>query len=190
VEAVGLRLRSLLLATALLAACAEKSLDEQLILAVRRNQPAEVDRLLAAGADANADKVAGFEGRPPLFHAATYGYVEIAQQLIDKGADVNAGAQAGEVTPLTVAALNGSAPVVALLLSNGAQVNARDASGSTPLTEAVRKGDAEVLRLLLQAGADPSVSMGDGGTPACYARAHNFKQAEQILLAAGARGDC
>jgi hypothetical protein len=188
-EATGLRL-ALVFAAVLLAACAEKSLDEQLIVAVRRNQPAEVDRLLAAGANVNADKVKGFEGRPALFHAATYGYVEIAQRLIDAGADVNAGARTGEVTPLTVAALNGSAPLVALLLSKGAQVNARDASGSTALTEAVRKGDAEVLRLLLQAGADPGVPMSDGSAPVCYARANHYKQAEQILLAAGARGDC
>ena len=185
------RLRLLLgLVAAVFAGCAEKSLDEQLIVAVRRNQPAEVDRLLAAGANVNADKVKGFEGRPPLFHAATYGYVEIAQKLIDQGADVNTGVQAGAVTPLTVAALNGSASLVALLLSKGAQVNTRDASGSTALTEAVRKGDAEVLRLLLQAGADPGVPMSDGRAPVCYARANHYKQAEQVLLAAGARGAC
>jgi ankyrin repeat protein len=188
-EAAGLRLL-LALAAAALAACAEKSLDEQLIVAVRRNQPAEVDRLLTAGANANTDKVKGFEGRPPLFHAATYGYVEIAQTLIDKGADVNAGVQTGAVTPLTVAALNGSAPLVTLLLSKGARVNARDSSGSTALTEAVRKGDAEVLRLLLQAGADPAVPMSDGSAPVCYARANNYKQAEAVLRTAGARGDC
>jgi ankyrin repeat protein len=188
-EAARVRLL-LALAAALLAACAEKSLDEQLIVAVRRNQPAEVDRLLAAGANASADQVKGFEGRPPLFHAATYGYVDIAQTLIDKGADVNAGARTGAVTALTAAALNGSAPLVALLLSKGAQVNARDGSGSTALTEAVRKGDPEVLRLLLQAGADPSVPMSDGSAPVCYARANNYKQAEQVLLAAGARSEC
>jgi ankyrin repeat protein len=180
----------LALALVLVAACAEQSLDEQLILAIRRNQPAEVDRLLAQGADVNAEKVKGFEGRPPLFHAATYGYLDIARKLIDKGAKINAGEHSGGGTPLMTAALNGSAPMVALLLQAGANVNARDSAGSTALTEAVRKGDAEVLALLLNAGADPGVPMGDGRAPVCYARALGYKQVEQLLISDGAPGTC
>jgi ankyrin repeat protein len=185
-------LRRLLLAlvAALVAACAQQSLEEQLILAVRRNQPAEVDRLIAQGADVNADKVKGYEGRPPLFHAATYGYVEIAKKLIEKGAKPNGGEHGGGVTPLMAAALNSSAPMVALLLKAGADANARDSAGSTALTEAVRKGDAEVLVLLLDAGADPGVPMGDGRTPVCYARALGYKQVDALLIAAGAPGSC
>jgi ankyrin repeat protein len=194
-EAAGLRapapLCALVALAVLLAACAQKSLEEQLILAVRQNHPAEVDRLLAAGANVNADKVKGFEGRPPLFHAATYGYVDIARKLVEKGANVNAGVQSRAVTPLMVAALNGSAAMVALLIQFGADVNAREAiTGSAALTEAVRKGDAEVLVLLLNAGADPNVPMGDGRVPLCYARAMGHKQAEQVLSAAGAQGNC
>jgi ankyrin repeat protein len=194
-EAAGLRAAArccALIALAVLpAACAQQSLEEKLILAVRQNQPAEVDRLLAAGANVNADQVKGFEGRPPLFHAATYGYVDIARRLIEKGANVNAGVQSGAVTPLMVAALNGSAAMVALMIQSGADVNAREAStGSAALTEALRKGDAEVLVLLLNAGADPNVPMDDGRAPLCYARAMGHKSAEQVLRAAGAQGKC
>ena len=126
-----------------------------------------------------------------MFHAATYGYVDIAGKLIAKGANVNAGAHSGGVTPLMTAALNGSAPMVALLLKAGADVNARDSvAGSSALTEAVRKGDAEVLALLLNAGADPNVPMGEGRAPVCYARALGYKQVEQLLISAGAPGRC
>ena len=57
---------ALALAT-LLPACSRKSPDEQLIVATRRNQPEEVDRLLAAGANPNADQ--GEE-----YHSANIGY--------------------------------------------------------------------------------------------------------------------
>lgn len=175
---------------ALVAGCAEqKSPDERLILAVRRNQPAEVDVLLAAGANPNADRVKGYAGRPALFHAATFGYVDIAGKLIERGADANYGADRGAVTPLMLAALNGPAAMVELLVRNGADVNAQ-AAGSTPLTEAARKGDPAVLRVLLEAGADPNVPMLDGSTPVCYAKAHGYGQAAELLAAAGGSGAC
>ena len=62
----------------------KQSPDEQLILAVRRRI---FPRWSACSrpAQPNADKVPGFEGRPALFHAAVFGYTDIAQELIDKG---------------------------------------------------------------------------------------------------------
>jgi ankyrin repeat protein len=175
---------------AALAGCAEQvSPEEQLILAARRNQPAEVEQLLAAGADPNADQVRGYEGRPPLFHAATFGYVEIAAKLIERGANADYGADRGLPTPLMVAALNGPAAMVDLLVRSGAAVNAQ-AGASTPLTEAMRKGDPEVVRVLLEAGANPDMPMIDGSLPVCYARTHGYQQAEQLLLQAGAQASC
>ena len=167
----------------------DRAPDEQLILAVRGNQAAEVQRLLAQGANPNADRIAGYEGRPALFHAATFGYVEIGRMLIDRGANVNFGADRGAVTPLMLAALNASAPMVALLIERGAAVDAT-AAGATALTEAAQRGDPEVLRLLLEAGADPNVPMPDGRTPLCYAKGQGYDQAAELLHAAGGRGEC
>jgi ankyrin repeat protein len=191
-EAAGLtRVRvAALLCAAWLAACSQpESPDEQLILAVRGNQVAEVERLLAQGANPNADAVKGYEGRPPLFHAATFGYADIARLLIAKGAQVNYGADRGAVTPLIAAALNGSAPMVALLLERGADVDAV-AGGATALTEAVQRSDPEVVGLLLAAGADPNMPMPDGGTPYCYAKGRDLGRVAELLRDAGGRGAC
>ena len=175
---------------AVLAGCGPgESPDEQLIRAVRQKDLPEVERLLAAGANPNADEVPGFEGRPALFHAAIFGYTDIAQELIDKGANADYGADQGVVTPLMVASLNGAASTVELLIRSGANVNAR-AGKTTALTEATRRGYADVIALLLAAGANPNVPMDDGSTPMCYAKSHDYTEAEQLLRAAGARGEC
>ena len=171
-----------------LSACGSKTPEERLILATRNNDVAEVQELLDAGADPNADKVPRFEGRPPLFHAATFGYVEVAQSLIDKGALVDYADLSG-LTPLMVAALNGPIDMVELFLSNGASVEV-SAGGATPLTEAARKGDPLVLRALLDAGADPNVPMPDGSAPVCYVQSHNFTEAAEVIRQAGGQGDC
>lgn len=188
-----MRRRAALLASALalaaaLGACRERTPDEQLILAARGNDPEQVRELLDAGADPNADEVPRYEGRPPLFHAATFGYVEVAQALIDKGARVDYADPSG-LTPLMVAALNGPPAMVELLLREGASVEAA-AGGATPLTEAARKGDPLVLRALLEAGADPNVPMPDGSAPLCYVQAHDFSEAVEVIRQAGGKGDC
>lgn len=183
------RLAAAVVGLALLGCSPPRSLDEQLILAVRRNDAGEVDRLLAQGADANADRTPGYAGRPPLFHAATFGYVDIAAKLLDRGAQVDYGADRGVPTPLMLAAINGGPQMVQLLLDRGADVNA-EAAGSTALTEAVRQGRAQVVALLLDAGADPDVPMHDASAPLCFAAAKAMAQIEAALHAAGARGEC
>jgi ankyrin repeat protein len=184
---IGLTLGALVAA---LAGCGPAgSLDEQLIRAVRQKDLPEVERLLAAGANPNADQVLGFEGRPALFHAAVFGYTDIAQELIDKGANADYGAAQGAVTPLMVASLNGAASTVELLIRSGANVNA-SAGKSTALTEATRRGYADVIALLVAARANPNVPMDDGTAPLCYAKQHAYTEAEQLLRSAGARGEC
>ena len=45
-----------------------------------------------------------------------------------------------------------------LLLSKGADVNAKDSGGAVPLSVAILKGDIKYVKLLLDAGADPKIS--------------------------------
>ena len=84
-----------------------------------------VKQQLAVGADANAKSDA-------LIHAATFGQKEVAELLIDSGADVNVKDAIGQ-TPLHGAAVWGHKEVAEQLISKGADVNAKLKGGETPL---------------------------------------------------------
>ena len=76
-----------------------------------------------------------------------------ADLLITAGASVSAANELG-ATPLWLAALNGSAPMVERLLDAGASPNAALKMGEQPLMTAARGGVVEVVELLLEHGAD------------------------------------
>src|SRR5262247_4745473 len=106
-----------------------KPVDPQvtaLIAAVRAGQRGEIERQIAA----NPEVIKGTDegGSTALHHAAGYGPLDNLQSLIDKGADVNAKNRHGS-TPLHWA-IHDEAKV-RLLLSNGANVNAKQ--GTLPI---------------------------------------------------------
>ena len=65
---------------------------------------------------------------------------------------------------LSIAALMGHTEVVALLLENGADVNAKSRDGGTALHAAAFLGRAETAKLLLEKGADTTLRNNMGGT--------------------------
>ena len=68
-------------------------------------------------------------------------------------------------TPLYRAAVAGYKQCVARLLAEGADVNARNNTGSTALHGAAREGHAKVVKLLLAKGADVNAKNGAEVTP-------------------------
>jgi ankyrin repeat protein len=70
-----------------------------------------------------------------------------ARALISKGADVNA-SNAGGVTALMIAAADGQAPLVDLLVRAGANRAAQSERGDTALSSARAKGHLAVIKLL------------------------------------------
>ena len=70
-----------------------------------------------------------------LHTAAQEGDVKLVEELIAKGADVNAKDKYGE-TPLHSALKKAQSEMVQLLIAKGADVNAKDKYGATPLFEA------------------------------------------------------
>ncbi|MEM9907913.1 MAG: ankyrin repeat domain-containing protein [Cyanobacteria bacterium P01_D01_bin.44] len=84
-----------------------------------------------------------------LTYAARDGFTEIAQALIDAGADVNWIDSEG-VTPLILAAFKGHSELAQLLLEHGADPTVKDQWDRTALDYALRRGEADPIVHLLQ----------------------------------------
>ena len=65
-------------------------------------------------------------------------FKDLAELLISRGADVNAEQEEG-MTPLHIAARNGNAGIIAVLISKGAAIEKKDRSGHTSLYYSVSK---------------------------------------------------
>ena len=92
--------------------------DDSLLKATHTGDAAAVAAALAGGCDINTR---GDYGNSALNIAASNGFTEIAQLLIDKGADVeNVGG--ADLTPLMNAAVAGNIAIVRMLLAKGARV--------------------------------------------------------------------
>uniref|UniRef100_A0ABM0N060 Poly [ADP-ribose] polymerase n=1 Tax=Saccoglossus kowalevskii TaxID=10224 RepID=A0ABM0N060_SACKO len=100
----------------------------------------------------------------PLHLAAGYNNVEVAEHLLENGADVNARDKGGLI-PLHNASSYGHVDIAALLIKFGTCVNAIDRWSFTPLHEAAQKGRTQLCALLLAHGADPAMKNQEGQTP-------------------------
>lgn len=121
----------------------------------------------------------------PVHEAAKIGDTAAVQQLLKKGANVNAAGRNG-VTPLILASYQGHAEVVRLLLAARAKVNAARNDGATALWVASQNGHADVVQLLLAAGANVDAANNDGATPLYIASQNGNADAVKLLLGAGA----
>lgn len=79
---------------------------------------------------------------------AGYNNVEVAEFLLDHGADVNAQDKGGLI-PLHNASSYGHLDIAALLIKFNTVVNATDKWGFTPLHEAAQKGRTQLCALLV-----------------------------------------
>lgn len=85
---------------------------------------------------------------PLLYFAVIRGHQEIAELLLERGVDINAGT--GGNTALHGAVIFGQLEMVAWLLDHGADVLSTDYSGKTPLQVAEENNQENVLALLKQ----------------------------------------
>lgn len=85
---------------------------------------------------------------PVLYYPVITGNKEIAETLVQHGADPNAGADGGTNTALHGAAMFGIADLAEWLLEHGADPNAPNFEGKTPLQVATESGSTEVAKLL------------------------------------------
>ena len=121
-----------------------------------------------------------------LHDAADSGSVEQTRAVLSaRFVHVNQGTPDG-YTPLILATVKGFAPVVQVLLTEGANVSVAADQGFTALHAASQEGHLNIARLLLGAGANLEAQTCDGLTPLHCAQRRGSVKFVKALIEAGA----
>lgn len=120
-----------------------------------------------------------------LFDAASLGCVALAEQLLDKGASVQARNRGGN-TALLVAAESGQDEALELLEARGADLEQRNLDGASALLLAAMSNERGIVTYLLDAGLDPNAANKHGLVPLIAAAFNGNGRMLDALLAAGA----
>ena len=128
------------------------------------------------------------DGWTPLHLAAFFGQVELANVLIDRGADVNArSTNSMKNTPLHAAAAGGNVQAVDLLLKRGADANATQEGGWTALHSAAQSGNRAMVETLIAQGADVNVRAANNQSPLDMALLKGHQEIVELLEQLGAK---
>ncbi|GAA6092789.1 kinase D-interacting substrate of 220 kDa B isoform X1 [Tachysurus ichikawai] len=129
-------------------------------------------------------------GQTPLMLAAEQGSLEIVQELIRRGANVNLD-DVDCWSALISAAKEGHVEVVKELLDNSAYIEHRDMGGWTALMWAAYKGRVEVANVLLENGANPNTTGQQYSVyPIIWASGRGHAEIVMLLLKHGAKVNC
>ena len=125
-------------------------------------------------------------GDPPTKHKALIndtlaGDTASVKQSLIAGANVNVKGGFLRGTALHYAAFKGNKEIAELLITNNADVNAKDKNGSTPMYMAAVEGRGEIIVLLLRKGADVNARDNNGSTPLDWAREENQDQIANLI---------
>jgi ankyrin repeat protein len=149
--------------------------DKSIHKAARAGHIEAVKQHIASGTDVNAKNGDGYT----CLHLTLGRHKEVAELLINKGADVNVKLPGGW-TPLLWAVINGLKEVAELLIASGADVNWKDKNGGTLLHRAALEGHKEIVKLLIAEGADANAKTKRGETPLDAAITYNPKITDLI----------
>ncbi|XP_077999495.1 ankyrin repeat and SOCS box protein 10-like [Glandiceps talaboti] len=126
--------------------------------------------LLSCGAIVN---IPNSDGYTPLHTSVSHGKLEVAQLLLESGAEVNRTAFENESPLLLAASYPLDFPMIQLLLKHGANPKLGDKYRNTPLQLATKQVHLHAVKLLLQHGADPNTLDIYHQTPLfCAAKVH------------------
>jgi uncharacterized protein len=158
------------------------NLQETALMTAARTGNVEAAKvLLDAGAKIDAREE--WHSQTPLMWAAAYKHPDMIEELIKRGADVNARSKTntwerqvtseprdkwlplGAMTPLMYAAREGCVACVRVLADAKADLNAQDPHGVTATLMAIINGHYDVAALLVDKGADPNIADDTGRAP-------------------------
>ena len=120
-------------------------------VAVQLGDLEKVEVFLEQGADVNR-QTSDFHATP-LDRAVSAGFRDIAELLIENGADCGKADKNG-FTPLHTSAKQGYIDIAKLLIENGADCERMDKNGFTPLHRSAKQGHIDIVKLLIENGAD------------------------------------
>ena len=127
------------------------------------------------------------DGFCALSLACFFGHKEIANEFVERGADVNLAANnASKIFPIHAATASANLDIIRLLLSNGADINAAQHGGFRAIHSAASHGNLAMLKLLLHFHADINVKTDDGITPLRFAMDNEHNECSLILRLYGA----
>ncbi|KAK6542283.1 Ankyrin repeat and SOCS box protein 3 [Orbilia ellipsospora] len=120
----------------------------------------------------------------PLAMAVVQGHYEIANLLIQKGANVNFVHAKTQMRPLhlAIARQPEKENLLRLLLDNGAERDARDTDGWTSMMFSARKGNCSIIKMLIDAKADINLTAHNGVTALHFAAQEGHTAAVKLLL--------
>ena len=138
--------------------------DKKLWNISRKGNVDEVKRLLSSGGWIDVNCVDGSDQNTPLIRATWGNHKDVAQVLLNRGAEVDKANKHG-LTALHAAAKSVYKDMVQVLLDGGAEHSREDNKGQTPLHLASISGHPNVVQLLLAKGADRNKVNRSGKTP-------------------------
>ena len=105
----------------------------------------------------------------------------MVEALLKRGASVNFRSDPGSNTALELAAHEGFADVMTILLDYGANVDAANSGGITALHQAAKAGNVDAVCVLVDSGANTNMEDLEGGTPLHAASSHNNGECVKAL---------
>lgn len=170
-------------AAALLLAASAARAESSLADAAMAGDEATVRSLLRRTVDVDA---AQSDGMTALHWAAHLDHLEMADALLEAGADFRVASRTG-ATPMYLATVNGSAAMIERLLGAGHDANAvLTETLETVLMLTAKTGNAEAVQVLIDHGADVNAAQVRRFTPLMFAASEGHAEVVEVLLAAGA----
>lgn len=150
--------------------------------AVITNDLARIKVLVQQGCKVNV--IALFDGNSPFTLAVMHGYLDVAQYLIEQGADKDHGDQEGNTALLTACA-NGRLPVVKYLIEQDVSIDLQNKFGATPLYFAAANGHLHITQFLIDHGCKKEEVDEKGINPLWIAAKFGKTDIVQYLLSQG-----
>ena len=135
------------------------------------------------------DKPDGY-GRTALISATCQNHREIAEILVEAGANLNCTDRNGKQA-IHYAVKKGHTRMLQLLLKAGAEIHCKNnIGGHQPIHYAARYGHTGIIKILMESGADVNCNIFNGNQPIHLAVERGHTAIIEILVQAGASVNC